>query len=148
MLDKLSDSQGMEKIAKHNRRNSRSFIGRSYRSTLSVALLAGLALGTSLAPSQAQTTSNDTNIIMSNGKAVYSPNVLKPRYNSPASCNITITNTTADPQQLLYGTPGAWKATNVVIPPGGQGGWGVGTPMTAYLSLMSNRNAVLRIVCR
>jgi hypothetical protein len=108
--------------------------------------------GMLISPGNAQTPSqNDTSIVIpsTGSKPVYSPNTLSPRLNSPKACNITITNNTPYPQTLLYGVSyGSWKSTGITVAPGGVAGWGVSVPMKSLMSLSSNTNAVLVILCR
>ena len=44
------------------------------------------------------------------GAPVFSPNAFSLRYQEPFSCNVAIHNETPNTYQLLYGTPGSWKA--------------------------------------
>jgi hypothetical protein len=55
------------------------------------------------------------------GEPVFSPSSFSLRYQEPFGCNVAIHNETPNGYQVLYGTPGNWKALRYEIPAGGTG---------------------------
>ncbi|HXD53955.1 MAG TPA: Ig-like domain-containing protein [Solirubrobacteraceae bacterium] len=81
------------------------------------------------------------------GAPYFSPSSFNLRYLDPFSCNVQVHNETANAYQVLYGTPGSWKALRYVIPAGGTGGFGVGLEgSTGYFTVRGAANYV-RIHC-
>ena len=81
------------------------------------------------------------------GAPTFSPSSFSLRYQDPFSCNVAIHNETANAYQVLYGTPGSWKALRYVIPAGGTAGVGVGLEgSTGYFTVRGAANYV-RIHC-
>lgn len=77
------------------------------------------------------------------GRPTFSPNRFSLRFQEPFSCNVGIHNETPNAYQVLYGTPGTWKALKYVIPAGGYGGFGAGMEgTTAYFTVRGAANYV------
>ena len=81
------------------------------------------------------------------GAPYFTPSSFSLRYQDPFSCNVQVHNETASSYQVLYGTPGNWKALRYAIPAGGTGGFGVGLEnFTGYFTVRGAANYV-RIHC-
>lgn len=77
------------------------------------------------------------------GAPYFSPRSFTLRYQDPFSCNVAIHNETSSAYQVLYGTPGNWKALKYVIPAGGTGGFGVSLEnFTGYFTVRGAANYV------
>ena len=82
------------------------------------------------------------------GAPVFSPKAFSLRYQDPFSCNVAIHNETPNAYQVLYGTPGSWKALRYVIPANGVAGVGVGLEhFTGYFTVRGAANYI-RIACK